>query len=275
VCAKPNSGSGWKVGKAQLLKRKKRAAANEAWRVLAELRLANSALEKSDRVKSDLLSVMSHEFRTPLNLIVGYAGMLKEGCLGAISEEQQKALERILTSADELFALVMSLLQAAGIEANAVQLKREEVGVSKLLAQLKATLRLPSDKELDLVWDYPADLPVVTTDEDKLKHVLRHLIDNAVKFTPRGQIKVSSRALPEDKKVEFEVSDTGIGIPREALPVVFEKFQQLDSSVTRPYAGLGLGLYIAKKFTELLGGELSVSTELGKGSTFTVALPVA
>lgn len=258
-----------------MLTRKNQAVNNEAWRVLAELRQASLALEKSNRVKSDLLSVMSHEFRTPLNLIVGYAGMLKEGCLGAISEEQQKALERILTSADDLFALVMSLLQAAGIEANAVQLKREEVGVSKLLAQLKATLRLPSDRELDLVWDYPADLPMVTTDGEKLKHVLRHLIDNAVKFTPRGQIKVSSRALPEDKKVEFEISDTGIGIPREALPAVFEKFQQLDSSVTRPYAGLGLGLYVAKKFTELLGGELSVSTELGKGSTFTVALPVA
>lgn len=248
---------------------------NEAWRVLAELRRANRALEKSNRVKSDLLSVMSHEFRTPLNLIVGYAGMLREGYLGALSEEQQKAVERILTSADDLFALVMNLLQAAGIEANAVQLKREAVGVSKLLAQLKATLRLPSDKDLDLVWDYPTDLPVVTTDGEKLKHVLRHLIDNAVKFTPRGQIKVSSRALPRDKKVEFEISDTGIGIPREALTAIFEKFQQLDGSVTRPYAGLGLGLYVAKEFTKLLGGKLSVSTELGKGSTFTVALPVA
>ena len=257
-----------------MLTRKNHAVNNEAWRVLAELRRANVALEKSNRVKSDLLGVMSHEFRTPLNLIVGYAGMLKEGCLGAISEEQQKALERILTSADDLFALVMSLLQAAGIEANSVQLKREEVGLSKLLAQLKATLRLPPNSELELVWDYPADLPVVTTDGEKLKHVLRHLIDNAVKFTPRGQIKVSSHALPEDKKVEFEISDSGIGIPREALPAVFEKFQQLDSSVSRPSPGLGLGLYVAKKFTELLGGELSVSTELGKGSTFTVVLPV-
>ena len=256
-------------------KQKKHSVSNETWRALAELRQANHALEKSNRVKSDLLSVMSHEFRTPLNLIVGYAGMLREGYLGAISEEQQKAVERILASADDLFALVMTLLEAAGIEANAVQLKREEVGVSKLLAQLKAALRLPSNKDLDLVWDYPTDLPVVTTDAEKLKHVLRHLIDNAVKFTPRGQIKVSSRALPKDKKVEFEISDTGIGIPREALPAIFEKFQQLDGSVTRPYAGLGLGLYVAKEFTELLGGELSVSTEVGKGSTFTVALPVA
>ena len=218
---------------------------------------------------------MSHEFRTPLNLIVGYAGMLREGYLGALSEEQKKAVERILTSADDLFALVINLLQAAGIEASAVELKHEAVGASKLLAQLKASLRLPSDKDLDLIWDYPIDLPVVTTDGEKLKHVLRHLIDNAVKFTPRGQIKVSSRALPKDKKIEFVISDTGIGMPREAVPAIFGKFQQLNGSATRSYSGLGLGLYVAKGFTELLGGELSVSTQLGKGSTFTVALPVA
>jgi signal transduction histidine kinase len=240
----------------------------------AELGRANVSLEKSNRTKADLLSVMSHEFRTPLNLIMGYAGMLKEGSLGQISAEQQKALERILTSSDDLLVLVIRLLQAAGIEANAVELNREEVALSNLLVQLKANLRLPYEKKLELVWDCPPDLPKVVTDGEKLKYVLCNLIDNALKFTDRGQIKVSSRALPEDKKVEFEICDTGVGIPNEALPAVFEKFQQLDSSVTRAYAGLGLGLYIAKKFTELLGGELSVSTEVGKGSTFTVALPV-
>jgi len=240
----------------------------------AELGRANVSLEKSNRTKADLLSVMSHEFRTPLNLIMGYAGMLKEGCLGQITAEQQKALERILTSSDDLLALVIRLLQAAGIEANAVELNREEVALSNLLVQLKANLRLPYEKKLELVWDCPPDLPKVVTDGEKLKYVLCNLIDNALKFTDRGQIKVSSRALPKDKKVEFEIRDTGVGIPSEALPAVFEKFQQLDSSVTRAYAGLGLGLYIAKKFTELLGGELSVSTEVGKGSTFTVALPV-
>jgi signal transduction histidine kinase len=241
----------------------------------AELSRVNIALEKSNRTNADLLSVMSHEFRTPLNLIMGYAGMLNEGCLGEISEEQHKALERILTSSDDLLALVIRLLQAAGIEANTVQLNCEEVVLSNLLVQLKANLRLPCEKKLELVWDYPLDLPKVVTDGEKLKYVLCNLIENAVKFTDRGQIKVSSRALPEDKKVEFEIRDTGVGIPGEALPAVFEKFHQLDSSVTRPYAGLGLGLYVAKKFTELLGGELSVTTEVGKGSIFTVALPVA
>ena len=241
----------------------------------AELSRANISLEKSNRTNADLLSVMSHEFRTPLNLIMGYAGMLNEGCLGEISEEQHKALERILTSSDDLLALVIRLLQAAGIEANTVQLNCEEVVLSNLLVQLKANLRLPCEKKLELVWDYPLDLPKVVTDGEKLKYVLCNLIENAVKFTDRGQIKVSSRALPEDKKVEFEIRDTGVGIPSEALPAVFEKFHQLDSSVTRPYAGLGLGLYVAKKFTELLGGELSVTTEVGKGSIFTVALPVA
>lgn len=240
-----------------------------------ELRRANVVLEKSNRTQADLLSLMSHEFRTPLNLIMGYAGMLKEGCLGETSEEQQKALERILTSSDDLLALVIRLLQAAGIEANAVQFNCEEVVLGNLLVQLKANLRLPREKKLEFVWDYPLDLPNIMTDGEKLKYVLCNLIDNAVKFTDCGQITVSSRALPEDKKIEFEIRDTGVGIPDEALPAVFDKFQQLDSSVTRPYAGLGLGLYVAKKFTELLGGELSVTTEVGKGSIFTVALPVA
>jgi signal transduction histidine kinase len=240
----------------------------------AALDQANQALARSNRTRSDLLSIMSHEFRTPLNLIVGYAGMLKEGSLGKITAEQQKASERILTSSDDLLALVMTLLEAAAIEANDVRLKCEAVGLSRLLAQLKADLRVPRDKELEIVWDYPADLPVVMTDGGKLKQVLHNLIDNAVKFTDRGRIQVSSRPLPQGKQVQFEIFDTGVGIPSEALPIIFEKFQQLDSSVTRPYAGLGLGLYIAKKFTELLGGELSVSTELGKGSKFTVALPV-
>jgi signal transduction histidine kinase len=238
------------------------------------LHRANEALERSNHTRSDLLSIMSHEFRTPLNLIVGYAGMLKEGSLGKITAEQQTALERILTSSDDLLDLVMTLLEAAAIEANDVRLKCEAVGLSRLLAQLKADLRVPRDKELEIVWDYPADLPVVMTDGGKLKQVLHNLIDNAVKFTDRGRIQVSSRPLPQDKQVQFEIFDTGVGIPNAALPTIFEKFQQLDSSVTRPYAGLGLGLYIAKKFTELLGGELSVSTELGKGSKFTVALPV-
>ena len=241
----------------------------------AELGRANVSLERSNRTQADLLSVMSHEFRTPLNLIMGYAGMLKERCLGDISEEQQKALERILTSSDDLLALVTRLLQAAGIEANAVELNCKEVALSNLLVQLKANLRLPDEKKLELVWDCPADLPNVVTDSEKLKYVLCNLIDSAVKFTDHGRIKVSSRALPEYRKVEFQVRDTGFGIPSEALPAVFEKCQRLDSSVTRLYPGLGLGLYIAKKFTELLGGELSVSTEVGKGSTFTVALPVA
>jgi signal transduction histidine kinase len=238
------------------------------------LRQANEALARFNHTRSDLLSIMSHEFRTPLNLIVGYAGMLKEGSLGNITVEQEKALERILTSSDDLLDLVMTLLEAAAIEANDVRLKREKVGLSLLLAQLKASLRVPGDKELEIVWDYPADLPVVMTDGGKLRQVLHNLIDNAVKFTDRGRIEVSSRPVPHGKQVQFEISDTGAGIPSEALPMLFEKFQQLDSSVTRPYAGLGLGLYIAKKFTELLGGKLSVSTELGKGSKFTVALPV-
>lgn len=140
---------------------------------------------------------------------------------------------------------------------------------------LRSEFRVPQGKRIDLVWDYPADLPIVKTDGEKLKCVLANLIDNAVKFTERGQVIISSKNLPEPGMVEFRIADTGIGIPENAVAHVFEQFEQLDSSITRTYDGAGLGLYIAKKFSELLGAQISVSTELGKGSTFTLTFPMA
>lgn len=241
----------------------------------AQLRKANAALGKSNRVKSEFLSAMSHEFKTPLNVIMGYAGMMQDGFLGAITEEQRKGLEEVMRCSDDLMGLVMSMLHAASLETDAVDLRREEVGLTELLGDLRSEFRVPEGKPIDLVWDYPANLPIVKTDGEKLKCVLANLIDNAVKFTERGRVIISSKSLPEPGMVEFRIADTGIGIPEKAVAEVFEQFQQLDSSITRTYDGAGLGLYIAKKFSELLGAQISVSTELGKGSTFTLTFPMA
>jgi signal transduction histidine kinase len=241
----------------------------------AELQRANAVLEKSNAVKSDFLSIMSHEFRTPLNLIMGYAEMMRDGLLGELNPEQMKGLEQILKCSDELLALVTRLLQASSIEARSVKVEHQEIRISQLLEELESDYRMPEEKKLHLIWDYPADLPVVKTDKDKLKNVLHNLIDNAVKFTERGEVTVTSRTLAQPGKVEFKIIDTGIGMPSESLPAAFERFHQLDGSMTRCHGGAGLGLYIAKKFTELLGGELDVRSEVGKGSTFTVILPVA
>jgi signal transduction histidine kinase len=239
-----------------------------------QLRQANDALAKSNVAKSDFVSIMSHEFRTPLNLIMGYTEMMQEELMGKISAEQDKCLKRIMKASDDLLALVMNMLQVGNIEAGCLRVNKEEVGLSSLLGELQSDLALPEKKNVVFLWDIPAQLPIIRTDGEKLKHVVRHLIDNAVKFTERGQVMVSSRNVLRAGKVEITISDTGVGIPNEILPVVFEKYRQLDHSIARTYDGMGLGLFIAKKITEMLGGELKVTSERGKGSTFTVALPL-
>jgi signal transduction histidine kinase len=131
------------------------------------------------------------------------------------------------------------------------------------------------DREVTLVWDYPAELPAVTTDGVKLKHILENLIDNAIKYTEAGRVIISARHLPHQARVEFKVTDTGIGIPSAALSSIFDKFYQVDGSQTRTYSGVGLGLHIVKKFTDILGATIEVESEQNKGSTFTLTLPVS
>lgn len=239
-----------------------------------QLREAKNALANAQVSKSEFLSIMSHEFRTPLNLIMGYTEIMQEELTENITAEQSSYLKRIMKASEDILALVMSVLHAGSIETGYVELTQGEVGLSTLLGELQSDLALPQEKDLDFVWDVPADLPIIRTDAEKLKHVLHKLIDNAVKFTERGQVRVSSRSVSRLGKVEITISDTGVGIPNDALPCVFEKYRQLDGSIARMYDGMGLGLFIAKNFTEMLGGELKVASEPGKGSTFTVALPV-
>jgi signal transduction histidine kinase len=150
----------------------------------------------------------------------------------------------------------------------------EEVKLEKLLDELKAYYTMLSDQKISLLWDYPRDLPVIRSDQEKLEHVLRNLINNAIKFTEKGHVTLAARYLSEANTVEFKVSDTGIGIPKDKLPDIFEMFRQVDSSETRKFGGMGVGLFIVKKFTEMLGGMVTVESELNKGSTFTVTIPV-
>lgn len=200
--------------------------------------------------------------------------------------------------------MISGIFQAVQMEAEVIKVKRQEVGLKNFLDDLKSSYSIPLGKEISLVWDYPSGLPVIHTDDEKLKHVLQNLINNAIKFTEKGHVTVSARCLngtrtaqgsrqqaessqqegkglptancllpTEQGYVEFKVTDTGVGIPEEALPVIFERFRQVDSSETRLYGGVGIGLYIVKKLTELLGGKVEVESEVGKGSTFTVTIP--
>lgn len=230
-------------------------------------------LTKSIKVKDEFLSVMSHELRTPLNVITGYAEMVWRGMVGETNAEQDRALEKIIGCSKDLLGMISRILQATSIEAEAVKVEKKEVVVGPLLDELKSAYDVAVGKDLNLQWDYPSEFLSVKTDSEKLKHILQNLINNAIKFTDKGRVTVSVRLLPGANGVEFQVADTGIGIPEEMLPMIFEKFRQVDSSETRAYGGVGLGLYIVKKFTEMLGGNVEVESEPGKGSTFTVTIP--
>jgi signal transduction histidine kinase len=146
------------------------------------------------------------------------------------------------------------------------------VNLSEFFEELRSAYVFPSNQEVTLHWRYD-ELPMFETDPERLRHILQNLINNAVKFTPKGDVVVSARHLSERHRMEFKVSDTGIGIPQEKMPIIFEKFRQVDSSETRSYGGVGLGLYIVKQYVEGLGGMIEVDSTVGKGSTFTVTLP--
>lgn len=245
------------------------------------------ALERSNKVKDEFLSVMSHELRTPLNLVLGYAEVMKNRTFGDITAEQESSLEKILNHGNDLLRMISSILCVTNIEADQIQTQSYSFSLSEFLLELQLIFKAPEAKHARLIWDYPSDLPSIQTDKDKLKQILQHLIHNAIKFTGNGEVTVSAKVKHavenrtrnnaqnrEDNVVEFKVTDTGIGISEEKLPIIFEMFRQVDSSVTRNHEGVGLGLYIAKHFTELLGGNIEVQTAINKGSTFTVTIPL-
>ena len=236
-------------------------------------------LERSNKIKDEFLGVMSHELRTPISVVMGYTGMLREKVLGDINPRQDKVLETIMSRTSDQLALVNNILYAALLETHQLKSDSRVVNLKDLLGQLRDTYSKPLKKEPALHWDYPAETLAINIDASKVKHILQNLIDNAMKFTSKGQVTISATIGQEatDRRrpwVEFKVADTGVGIPEEHLPFIFDKFRQADSSETRPYGGTGMGLYIVKQFTELLGGTLEVESQPGKGSTFTVRIPV-
>lgn len=243
-------------------------------RLFSQLRKQTVELEKASQGKDEFLGVISHELRTPLNVIKGYTEIMTQGILGDINEEQRKALETIDNQSIELLNMINGVLQVTRIEAGAIQAAAVAVNLGDFLEELRRNYGIPSGKDLTVTWDFPGDLPVIETDDEKLKAVIQNLVNNAIKFTDKGRIGVTVRHLTETKHIEFTVADTGIGIPAEKISAIFDMFQQADSSVTRKFGGVGLGLYIVRKYTELLGGQIAVASELGRGSTFTVTLPI-
>lgn len=242
-------------------------------RLFSETKRQAAELLSANKGKDEFLSILSHELRSPLNVVLGYSQVLKEGILGGIVPEQENALDRIMAAAKGQLAMVNSILQVTKIEAGAATVTKEQINVAEFLAEIRSGYDLPVYKEPAIRWQFGAELPVIKTDGEKLKHILQNLINNAIKFTEKGNVTVFARHVPDSMALEFSVSDTGIGIPQEALSTIFQMFKQADSSDARRHEGLGIGLFIVKKFTEMLGGSIDVKSEPQKGSTFTVMLP--
>ncbi len=232
-------------------------------------------LEKANKAKDDFLAVVSHELRTPLNIILGYMGVLRDKLLGQLNAEQSGAVETVDKHAKDLLELINTILQTTQLEAGAVAIEYNQIELAYVLDNLKTKYALPLDKNLSLSWQYPRNLPGALTDQRQLERILQNIIDNAIKFTPEGEVAVSAAFEPDASVVRFTISDTGIGIAKESLGAIFERFRQLDNTGTREFGGLGLGLFIAKSLARLMGVAIHVESEPGRGSTFTVSLPIA
>lgn len=230
-------------------------------------------MSRSNQAKDEFLSVMSHELRTPINVVLGYAQLLSDGGLGETNPQQANAIGTIVARSKDLLSMINSLLYATSLESNGVTLEAGKVSLKDYVCELERDYQSRLNGQVSLNWDYRMDLPTIETDAAKLRQVLQNIINNAIKFTERGAVTISVRYLAEDKNVEFAVADTGIGIAPEEAARIFDRFYQADSSQARSFEGVGLGLYIVKEFTALLGGKISVRSEPGKGSTFTVTIP--
>jgi two-component system, NarL family, sensor histidine kinase BarA len=244
-----------------------------------ELAQANLSLHQLNRLKSEFLATMSHELRTPLNSILGFSDVLSTA--SNLTDRQKKYLLNIVSSGQHLLALINDILDLAKMEAGRMELHPTEVSVSDFIEHVTASiLPLAERKNIDLQSEVDPGTPLLRQDLGKLQQIMNNLLSNAVKFTPEGgRIRVSALPVGSDM-VELNVADTGVGIPLEDQAAIFEKFRQgrhlteQNDSLTREYEGTGLGLSIVKELTRLLGGEVFLDSEFGKGSTFTVRLPV-
>jgi len=253
-------------------------AVQESYRELQEknrqIEESYSALKELDRLKSNFLATMSHELRTPLTSVIGYSEMMLEGLGGPLTAEQREYLGIIMEKGESLLQLITSILDISKIDAGRVRLVISEVDVGQVMRDAVATVMpLARKKGLKVMWE-PSPMPRVYCDREKVRQCLINLVNNAVKFTPAGgQVVLEARPVPGDR-IGLVVTDTGIGIGSDHLPRVFDVFYQVDSSSTREYGGAGLGLAIVKSYIEAHGGEVKVESVVGRGTTFTVVLPL-
>ncbi len=245
--------------------------------LLASLTLDNARLlqevERASRLKSEFMATMSHELRTPLNVIIGYSGLLVEGALGALTQDQLEAIGRLRANALQLLDLINATLDVTRLESGKVPLDVRPTPVAEVVAQtVREAVEQLRPEGLDIWCIVPPTLPPVPTDAVKLKVIVKNLLANAVKFTPSGWVLIDGQLEPG--KLVLRVSDTGIGIPPGQQDLIFEAFRQLAVPVHRGHGGVGLGLYIVRRLVDAFGGDISVDSQPGRGTLFTVRLPI-
>jgi signal transduction histidine kinase/CheY-like chemotaxis protein len=240
----------------------------------AELDEKAEQLQRANELKTRFLSNMGHEFRTPVNSILALSRLLLERIDGELTEEQEKQISFIRQAAQDLSDLVNDLLDLAKVEAGKIAVRPDEFEVTDLFATLRGLLRPLVIPEVALVFDEPDGIPPLYTDEGKISQILRNFISNALKFTERGQVRVSATLDAARQTVVFAVADTGIGIALEDQDRIFEEFAQAEHPIQQRTKGTGLGLPLTRRLAELLGGSVNVRSAPGRGSVFSAIVPL-
>jgi len=245
--------------------------------LFVEVKDKNAALERVNNLKSQFLATVTHELRTPLHSIISYGALILEGFVeGELTAEQEEYIQFIVHRAEDLSRLVDDMLDLSKIEADRLEVKVEPLALESSLAEAVNQLKpMANNKGLYLTLEIDDSLPLVMADSHRIRQVVINLVSNALKFTEKGGVTIRCTLLERFDMLHISVSDTGIGISPAALDYIFEAFRQADGSTTRQFGGTGLGLTIARKLIELQGGEVSVESVVGQGSTFSFTLPVA
>ena len=238
-----------------------------------ELKILREQAQNASKAKSDFLANMSHELRTPLNAIIGYSEMLMEEAEDDGLDTYSDDLSKINSSGEHLLTLINDILDLSKIEAGKMELHIEEFEFEKHLSQIEATAKPLVEKNGNkFVIEKPDNIKKLTNDQTKLRQILFNMLSNAAKFTKKGTVTLAITESGDD--IKFAVIDTGIGMNKEQLGKVFEEFTQAESSTSKDYGGTGLGLPISKMMTEMMGGRMDVESEAGKGTTFSITIPI-
>lgn len=256
----------------------------EEKRIHNELLITKEKAIEADKLKTSFLANMSHEIRTPMNAIMGFSSLLSDPTLN--NEEKDEFIQLINLNSNNLLTLIDDIIDIAKIEAGQLKIVNKDFKINNLLGEIHATYHEINSQQnkdkIQLIWDKKNDPPLslINSDPHRIKQVLSNIIGNAIKYTEEGEIIFGFKIIKNietnnsDKKIQFYIKDTGMGIPKDKLNIIFDRFRQADDSHTRIFGGTGLGLAISKNIAQLLGGDINVVSKVGKGSVFYFSIPL-